>query len=111
MLRAVLTIFIIGFGIMSLISMLTAVEGMKEALFQNFASVGSNTFSVSNVSQVANRRRGLKPVGARPIRYPEAISFKKRFEYQALTSVSFPAAFDAVAQFESVKTSPKTQIF
>jgi len=61
MLRAVLTIFIIAFGIMSLISMLTAVDGIKEALYSNFASVGSNTFSISNKDQLAGMsRRGVQ---------------------------------------------------
>jgi len=92
--------------------MLTAVDGMKEALYKNFASVGSNTFSISNVDQLSNlRRRGAAVQGSRPIRYAEAVSFKKRFESQAVSSVSFNASSTAIAQFESVKTSPKTQVF
>jgi putative ABC transport system permease protein len=111
-LRSVLTIFIIAFGIMSLISMLTAVDGIKEALYSNFASVGSNTFSVSNRDQLGGmRRRGVKIKGNPSLHYSEVSSFKKRFEYQAQSSLSFTAARDAVAQYGSVKTAPKTQIF
>jgi len=112
MLRAVLTIFIIAFGIMSLISMLTAVDGIKEALYSNFASVGSNTFSISNKDQLAGMsRRGVQVKENRSIRYAEAEAFKKRFETQAISSVSFVAAGDAVAQYQSIKTSPKTEVF
>jgi putative ABC transport system permease protein len=111
LLRAVLTIFIIGFGIMSLISMLTAVDGMKEALYKNFASVGSNTFNIRNTDQLGGMRRGGMQVKQNPsIRYAEALSYKKRFENQAISSISFIAAFDAVAQYQSIKTSPKTQV-
>jgi putative ABC transport system permease protein len=112
MLRTVLTIFIIGFGIMSLISMLTAVDGMKSALYSNFASVGSNTFSISNADELSGmRRRGMQVKQNPPIRYSEAAAFKKRFEQHALSSISFMASFDAVVQYQSVKTSPKTVVY
>jgi putative ABC transport system permease protein len=112
MLRAILTIFIIGFGIMSLISMLTAVDGMKEALYSNFEQVGSNTFSISNSDQLSGmRRRGMQVKANPEIQYSEALSFKKRFEPQGISSISFTASHDAVIQYQSNKTSPKTQVF
>ncbi len=110
-LRAILTIFIIAFGIMSLVSMLTAVDGIKNALYDNFASVGSNSFNIGNRDAMENmNRRGIQERQNPPITYTEAQLFRKLFKTQGSTSISVNAAMDAVAQFESVKTSPKTQV-
>jgi len=111
MLRAVLTIFIIAFGIMSLISMLTAVDGIRNALYDNFASVGSNSFNIGNRDAMENMNRGgIREKENPPIRYVEGVAFKKRFGNQANISISVSAAMDAVAQSGSIKTSPKTQV-
>ena len=111
MLRSVLTVFIIGFGIMSLVSMLTALDGIQNALYDNFASVGSNYFNISNKDAFENMNRGgIQEKNNPAIRYSEGVSFKKRFEDQALVAISVNAAFDAVAAYESIKTSPKTMV-
>lgn len=111
MLRAILTIFIIAFGIMSLISMLTAVDGIKNALYDNFASVGSNSFNIGNRDAMENMNRGgIREKENPPIRYSEGLAFKRRFGSQANISISVNAAMDAVAEYGSVKTSPKTQV-
>ncbi len=110
-LRAILTIFIIAFGIMSLISMLTAVDGIKNALYDNFASVGSNSFNIGNRDAMENMNRGgIREKENPPIRYSEGLAFKRRFGSQANISISVNAAMDAVAEYGSVKTSPKTQV-
>jgi len=111
MLRSVLTVFIIGFGIMSLVSMLTAVDGIQNALFDNFASVGSNSFNISNMDVLQNMSRNGRKEQENPyIRYTQATEFKKLFENQATVSVSVDAAFDAVAESQSVKTAPKIRV-
>ena len=111
LLRASLTIIIIGFGIMSLVSMLTAVDGIKNALYENFAAVGSNTFSISNVNDLENMsRHGLQSKSNRSIRYVEAQEFKTRMNGLATVSISVIASGNAVAQSELAKTAPKIQV-
>ncbi len=111
-LRAVLTILIIGFGIMSLISMLTAVDGMQAALYKNFAQVGSNTITISPATQQAKfRRRGMRRRVAHPILYREAYNFSQRFKFPSKTSISFNATRSATAQYGNIKTSPKISVF
>jgi putative ABC transport system permease protein len=112
LLRAVLTIFIIGFGIMSLISMLTAVDGIKSSLYTNFAQVGSNTFNVSYEDPLAGMRgegrwqhRQLVPIS-----YSQARAFQQRYDFPAKVSMSFIAAYDATIQFRDTKTSPKIKV-
>lgn len=109
-LRAILTIFIIAFGIMSLISMLTAVDGIKGSLYANFASVGSNTFTIKNQDELSQMRGGRRAKQSPPITFKQASGFKNRFNFPAITSISFTATGDAILQYNSIKTAPKIQV-
>jgi putative ABC transport system permease protein len=50
LLRSILTILVIVFGIMSLVGMLTAIDGLKSSLLSNFSQLGSNSFSISDIN-------------------------------------------------------------
>ncbi|RYG31124.1 MAG: hypothetical protein EOO01_35795, partial [Chitinophagaceae bacterium] len=111
LLRAILTIFIIAFGIMSLISMLTAVDGMKSALYSSFASVGSNTYTISYESAMSGmQRHGRREKDPVPISYNQATSFQQRYNFPGQVSLSFDASDAAIVQFRSVKTAPKINV-
>jgi putative ABC transport system permease protein len=111
LLRAVLTIFIIAFGIMSLISMLTAVDGMKSALYSSFASVGSNTFTISYLDALSGmQRHGRRMRDPVPITYNQATSFQQRYTFPSQVSLSFQASESSVIQYRSVKTAPKINV-
>ena len=47
-LRTALTLLIIIFGIMALIGILTATEGINQSVLNSFSEMGSNTFSIKN---------------------------------------------------------------
>lgn len=47
LLRTILTMLIIAFGIMALVGILTAIDSIKYYLNSNFAMMGSNTFLTS----------------------------------------------------------------
>jgi putative ABC transport system permease protein len=47
-LRAILTILIIAFGIMSIVGVLTAIDGIKASMENSFTTLGSNTFRIQN---------------------------------------------------------------
>ena len=46
LLRAVLTLLIIAFGIMALVGILTAIDSAIYSLSDNLSSLGANTFDV-----------------------------------------------------------------
>ena len=48
LLRTILTILIISFGIMALVGILTATDSIKYYLTQNFTMMGANTFTIRN---------------------------------------------------------------
>ena len=48
MMRAILTMFIIAFGIMALVGILTAIEAIENVITDEFARMGSNTFVIES---------------------------------------------------------------
>jgi putative ABC transport system permease protein len=90
--------------------MITAVEGIKTALYRNFASVGSNTFQVTNVDQVSAMRNGMREIEKKPLTYKELSAFQVRYNFPSASCISFIASSDAVAQYEEFKSPHKIQI-
>ncbi|MDA3820824.1 MAG: ABC transporter permease, partial [Candidatus Delongbacteria bacterium] len=46
LLRTVLTVLIIAFGITALVGILTAVESIKHSISSEFSNMGANTFTI-----------------------------------------------------------------
>ncbi len=85
--RTILTILIISFGIMALVGILTSIDVIKFNLNQQFAMMGSNTFTIRNrtlMVHIGNQRS--KPKYFRPITYDEAQEFKKRYDFPSFVS-------------------------
>jgi putative ABC transport system permease protein len=112
LLRTVLTIVIIAIGITALVGILTIVSALENTLNSNFASMGSNTFTI-NQYEFSTRNNGggeiekINPI----ISYPEAIQYKNRYDYPLThTSVSFTATSAAEVKFENEKTDPEISV-
>jgi len=78
LLRTILTILIISFGIMALVGILTATDSIKYYLTQNFSMMGANTFTIRNRSMnvhIGNDNQVQKRYD--PITYAQAMEFKK----------------------------------
>ena len=88
LLRTILTVMIISFGIMALVGILTATDSIKFFLTQNFSMMGANTFTIRNRTMNIHMGGGdQKEKRYEPITYAQAIDFKTRFEFPAYTSV------------------------
>ena len=111
LLRTILTVIIISFGIMSLVGILAAVSIIDNSLNSSFASMGSNTFTI-NQYEFRTRNDGDDEEKINPIiSYPEAKAYKEKYDYPLThTSLSFTAARTAEVKFESNKTDPEIQI-
>ena len=112
LLRTILTILIIAIGITALVGILTVVSALKNTLSTNFASMGSNTFNISQYETSTRRRGGGDVDKVNPIiSYPEAKAFKENYTYPFTeTSLSFTATSNAEVKFESKKTDPEISI-
>lgn len=109
-LRAVLTLSIIAFGIMALIGILTAIEGLKSSITNNFQTLGANTFTIRQSGSGPRRRGANSDKDQEPIRYLQAIQFKERFRWPATVSISTLASFNGTVQHGSNKTNPNVRI-
>ncbi|MPT34777.1 MAG: ABC transporter permease, partial [Flavobacterium sp.] len=93
LLRTILTVMIIAIGITALVGILTVVSALENTIAKDFASMGANTFSISQYdmsSQINNNdpNRKINPI----ISYPEARAFQEKYNYPlSTTSLSFTA--------------------
>jgi len=111
MLRTILTIMIIAFGIMALVGILTAIDSIKYNLSESFNLMGANTFTIESRSirvQIGNqsyRRKNHEFISHR-----QAQEFKESFELPARVSVWTRASGSAVVKYKSYKSNPNTSV-
>jgi len=122
-LRAGLTIAIIGFGIMALVGIFTAIESMKSSIYSSFANMGANSFNIqSRALKIriggggGGATRGSKKTKVKtsnsniPITYKEAMDFKQRYTFPAVVSVSTNATGNATVYKDDKKTNPNVRV-
>ena len=112
LLRTILTVMIIAFGITALVCILTVVAALENQLSGDFASMGSNTFNIEQYS-FSDRVNGddeenkVNPI----VPYSQAVAFKQKYKYPfTQTSVSFIASSRAEVKYENTKTDPEITI-
>lgn len=107
LMRTVLTILIIAFGIMALVGILTSIDSLKYSINSNFTQMGANTFTIRNREmRVMMGNNSNKPKRFESITYQEAIDFKEDFDFPAFVSVSTFASHTSTLKFKSNKTNP-----
>lgn len=112
LLRSVLTLLIIAFGIMALVGILTSIDAIKSSLTNNLASMGTNTFNVIRKGTgLGGGRRGKRRTVGDKITFEQASSFKKRYDYPAVVSLSALGSMSAVAKYGSTETDPTTTVY
>ena len=111
LLRTILTILIIAFGIMALVGILTATDSIKYFLTKNFSMMGANTLTIRNRSMNMHMGGGdRKEKRYEPISYSQAQEFKERFAFPAYTSVFTRATGIATVKNGSKKTNPNVGV-
>jgi len=112
LLRTIFTIIIIALGITALVAILTVVTAIDYNLNSSFASMGSNTFNISQYESRSRRHGGDEVEKINPIiTYPQAKAFKEHYNYPfTQTSLSFVATSTAEVKHENQKTDPEISI-
>ena len=112
LLRTILTVLIIAIGITALVGILTVVSALENTISKDFASMGSNTFSINQYDNLTRSNGNGKKNKINPIlSYPEVKAFKENFNYPFThTSVSFTATSTAEIKFEEKKTDPEASV-
>lgn len=112
LLRTILTVLIIAIGITALVGILTVVSALENTISSDFASMGSNTFSINQYDNLTRTEGGGEIEKINPIlSYPETQAFKTSYKYPFThTSVSFVATTKAEIKYEDSKTDPEAQV-
>jgi putative ABC transport system permease protein len=111
MLRAILTMFIIGFGIMALVGILTAIDAIRNSITDEFTRMGANTFSIESRSinvHFGGERERRKNYDY--ISYRQAREFKETFKFPAEVSIWTNASGIATVKYKSKKTHPNVSV-
>jgi putative ABC transport system permease protein len=107
LLRTILTILIIAFGIMALVGILTAIESLKNSINSSFSSMGANTFTIESITR-RTHFSGKKKGRARNysfISFNEASRFKDAFTFPSTLSISVNATGMGTVKYKSHKTN------
>lgn len=111
MLRTVLTILIIAFGIMALVGILTSIDALKGSINDSFSNMGSNSFTIRNSGMnIHMGGRSKKAKKHSKITYYQALNFSKDFHYPSAVSVSSMATPTGVLKYKGVKTNPNITV-
>jgi len=111
LLRTILTVLIIAFGIMALVGILTAIDSITHTITKQFATMGANTFTVESLGfsvQIGKKRYRKKNYPY--IDYRQASEFKKRFDFPAKVSVYTEASGMSTVKFRSEKSHPNVTV-
>lgn len=111
LLRTILTVFIIAFGIMALVGILTAIDSIKNSLTQSFSLMGANTFTIESRSirvQIGNQSYRKKNHAF--ISHQQAQEFKERYFLPARVSIWTRASGTATVKYKSYKSNPNTAV-
>lgn len=112
LLRTILTVLIIAIGITALVGILTVVSALENTISKDFASMGSNTFTLNQYSNLTRTRGGGEIEKINPIiSYAEAKAFRENYNFPFThSSISFTATANAEVKFENDKTDPEVSV-
>lgn len=108
-LRSVLTLMIIAFGIMALVGILTAIDSAIYSLSDNLSSLGANSFDIVPRDS-RGRRGGVQEKRGENFTYKQAMDFKEGFNFPAQTSVSMNCSSNAAIRYGEEKTNPNVRV-
>lgn len=110
LLRTILTILIIAFGVFALVGILSFIKSFESTVAGDFASMGSNTFTLQRYNfdlQFSGERDRVHPV----ISYRDIKQFEENYQFPtASVGVSFTGTVTAEVKSENLKSDPEVQI-
>ena len=111
LLRTVLTMMIIAFGIMAVVGILTAIDAAIYSMSDNFSSLGANSFTIERKNvETAGRRGGRTVRVGDPINYRQAAAFKQNMDYPSLITISQFCKSNATLVHSNQRSNPNVTI-
>jgi len=111
LLRTILTILIIAFGIMALVGILTAIDAIKGSLTEQFTMMGANTFTIESRSmRVTIGNQSYRRKNHEFISFRQAKDFKERFAFPADVAIFTYASGTAIIKTDNYNSNPNTTV-
>ncbi len=110
LLRSVLTALIVAIGIMALVGILTAIDGIEFSVSESLSSLGVNTFDIYTRTNRGGRRGGIKEQAYSSLQLKEAQQFINRYTFPADISLSARLTGIAEVKHLSKKTNPNVVV-
>ncbi len=111
LLRTAITILIIAFGIMALICILTAIHSIRTTINKQFATMGTNTFTIEARSfNIQIGKKKYRKKNHPYISYRQAREFKDKFQFPASVSIFTYASGTSTLKYKSNKTNPNVTV-
>ncbi|WP_192820801.1 ABC transporter permease [Rufibacter sp. LB8] len=110
LLRTVLTALIISIGIMSLVGILTAIEGIKYSVSSTFSTLGANSFDIEKKWDGGGQRDGRQRKVYPNITEFQARQYKNLMEGKARVSLSTFLAGGTTVKAGNIKTNPNISV-
>ncbi len=113
LLRAILTLMIIAFGIMALVGILTSIDALLFTMNDSFSGMGANSFTIApGTGNLHSNHRNRQEKDAHPIDFRQAMEFKDRYDFPgAKVAMSGLATWNATLKYEKEKTNPTVLVF
>ena len=111
LLRTILTVFIIAFGIMALVGILTAIDSIKGILTDSFSLMGANTFTIESRSmrvQIGNQSYRRKNHDF--ISHKQAQEFKETYKLPGRVSIWTRASGSAIVKYKGYQSNPNNTV-
>lgn len=109
-LRTSLTSLIIAIGIMALVGILTAIEGIKTSVNDAFLGLGANSFTIQNRGGGLNFGNGGHSKVYPAIRYDQADRFKKLYSLPVIIAINLQVSGTAVVKYGNIKSNPNISV-
>ncbi len=110
LLRSVLTALIVAIGIMSLVGILTAIDGIEASVTSSLSSLGVNTFDITSKDNRGNNQEGIKEKSYPPLRYNEVQDFMERYSRPSAVALYAFLSFSTEVSHNSLKTNPNIRV-
>jgi putative ABC transport system permease protein len=110
MLRSVLTALIVAIGIMSLVGILTAIDGIEASVTSSLSSLGVNTFDISSKDNRGSNQGGIKEKVYPPLKYNEVLDFEDKYSRPSSVAMYAFLSFNTEVSHNSKKTDPNIRI-
>ena len=111
LLRTIITMLIIAFGIMALVGILTAIDSMIYSMNDSFSNMEANSFRIEPKQDgVKGKRKGRRDKEGETITFSQAMEFKDRYNFPSKVAVYCWGTGIGTAKYGTEKTNPNVMV-